>query len=37
MSKLLEDIESETNKAKNIMRRKRIEGKTEVQRTAKLI
>lgn len=30
MDKLLEDIEEETKKAKNIMRRKRVEGKTEV-------
>ena len=30
MDKLLEDIIEETNKAKNVMRRKRVEGKTEV-------
>ncbi len=30
MDKLLEDIIDETNKAKNVMRRKRVEGKTEV-------
>jgi len=30
MDNLMEDIIEETNKAKNVMRRKRIEGKTEV-------
>lgn len=35
MDKLMEDIIKETNKAKNIMRKKRVEGKTEVQKTAK--
>lgn len=30
MEKLLDEIAVETSKAKNIMRKKRIEGKTEV-------
>jgi len=30
MDSLMHDIIDETNKAKNVMRRKRVEGKTEV-------
>lgn len=35
MDKLQTEIIEETNLAKDIMRKKRIEGKTEVQKTAK--